>query len=126
MPVYIGRRTQTAVRRIFRRKGIGQRNCSAQKEAWRKKSVKPYIPEKLVAVSRYQRYFPTLSIQMQKDVYTRMAELIKEEGAYCDKGNYKHMAQILTSRTIRSGYCGQRTSASEFLFRFVFNRQIMA
>ena len=59
--------------------------------------MKPYIPEKLVAVSRYQRYFPTLSIQMQKDVYTRMAELIKEESAYCDKGNYKHMAQILTS-----------------------------
>ncbi|MBQ9324206.1 MAG: hypothetical protein IJ246_00380 [Clostridia bacterium] len=84
--------------------------------------MKPYIPEKLVTVSRYQRYFPTLSIQMQKDVYTRMAELIKEESAYCDKGNYKHMAQILTSRTIRSGYCGQRTSASEFLFPIRFQQ----
>ena len=26
-----------------------------------------------------------------------MAELIKEEKEYCDKGNYSHMAQILTS-----------------------------
>ena len=26
-----------------------------------------------------------------------MAELIEEEKEYCDKGNYSHMAQILTS-----------------------------
>ena len=56
-----------------------------------------YIPEKLVSISRYQDYFPTLSPNIQRDVYTRMAELIAEEKQYCDKGNYKHMAQILTS-----------------------------
>lgn len=56
-----------------------------------------YTPEKLVAVSRYQNYFPTLPNNVQSDIYTRIAELIEEEKYYCDKGNYKHMAQILTS-----------------------------
>ncbi len=59
-----------------------------------------YKPEKLVAISRYQNYFPTLSSSVQKDIYERMGELIKEEKQYCDKGNYKHMAQILTSIAI--------------------------
>ena len=59
--------------------------------------MKPYKPEKLVAVSRYQNYFPTLPDEVQKDVYARMSELIEEEKQYCDKGNYKHMAQILSS-----------------------------
>ena len=56
-----------------------------------------YTPEKLVAVSRYQNYFPTLSPDIQRDIYSRMAKLIVEEKQYCDKGNTKHMAQILTS-----------------------------
>lgn len=56
-----------------------------------------YTPEKLVAVSRYQNYFPTLSAPIKKDVYSRIGELAEEEQQYCDKGNFKHMAQILTS-----------------------------
>ncbi len=56
-----------------------------------------YKPEKLVAVSRYRSYFPTLSKELQGNTYTRMLELLEEEKEYCDKGNYKHMAQILTS-----------------------------
>ncbi len=56
-----------------------------------------YTPEKLVAISRYQNYFPTLPGDIQSDVYTRINGLIEEEKKYCDKGNYKHMAQILTS-----------------------------
>ena len=56
-----------------------------------------YTPEKLVTVSRYQNFFPTLSHDIQRDVYSRMAELIAEEKQYCDKGNTRHMAQILTS-----------------------------
>ena len=56
-----------------------------------------YTPEKLVAVSRYQNFFPTLDETVRRDVYARIAELLDEEKEYCDKGNYKHMAQILTS-----------------------------
>ena len=59
--------------------------------------MKPYESRQLVAVSRYRNYFPSLPAEIQKDVYARISELIEEEKAYCDKENYKHMAQILTS-----------------------------
>ena len=59
--------------------------------------MKKYEPKALVAISRYLNYFPSLSAQFQRDVYARMDELLIEEKAYCDKGNYAHMAQILTS-----------------------------
>ena len=51
----------------------------------------------MTAISRYRNYLPTLPKDMQKEVYARMKELIAEERKYCDKGNYSHMAQILTS-----------------------------
>ena len=38
-----------------------------------------YTPEKLVAISRYQNYFPTLSSEIQSDTYARMIELLEEE-----------------------------------------------
>ena len=59
--------------------------------------MKQYTPEKLVAVSRYRKYFPTLPKEVQVDIYARMQQLIAEEKQYCDSGNYKHMAQIFTS-----------------------------
>ena len=59
--------------------------------------MKEYKPEKLVAVSRYQNYFPTLETEIQQEIYLRMSELMDEESKYCDQGNYSHMAQILTS-----------------------------
>ena len=59
--------------------------------------MKQYTPEKLVAVSRYRRYIPTLSRELQADIHARIRELIAEEQRYCDQGNYKHMAQIFTS-----------------------------
>ena len=33
-----------------------------------------YTPEKLVAISRYQNYFPTLSSEIQSDTYARRIE----------------------------------------------------
>ncbi len=59
--------------------------------------MKKYIPEEMVAISRYQNFFPTLPEDIKKDIYSRMNELLNEEKQYCDKGNYEHMAQILTS-----------------------------
>ena len=59
--------------------------------------MKNYVPEKMVAISRYQEYFPTFFSEIQMDIYKRISELIEEEKQYCDKGNYSHMAQILTS-----------------------------
>ena len=70
-----------------------------------------YQAEKMVAVSRYQNYFPTLPRDIQKGVYERISELFEEEKQYCDKGNYKHIAQILTSIAIYEVL--QRHGASE-------------
>ena len=61
------------------------------------KKMKDYEPKQMVAGSRYQNYFPTLQQDIQDDVYARMRELLEEEKQYCDKGNYAHMSQILTS-----------------------------
>ena len=59
--------------------------------------MKKYESKALVAISRYQNYFPSLPTQLQRDVYARMDALLIEEKVYCDKGNYAHMAQIITS-----------------------------
>ena len=59
--------------------------------------MKKYEPQMMISRSRYRRYFPTLEKDIQEDVYVRMRELIQEEKEYCDKGNYSHMSQILTS-----------------------------
>ena len=59
--------------------------------------MKPYTPEKLVAVSRYKKLFPTLPADVQRDTLNRMSVLLEEEKRWCDEGNYKHIAQILTT-----------------------------
>ncbi len=59
--------------------------------------MRKYEPEALVAVSRYKKYVPTLPEKIQRDVYAMMRELLEQEKRWCDKGNYKHIAQILTS-----------------------------
>ncbi len=56
-----------------------------------------YTPERLVAVSRYRNYFPTLPAEIRRETYARMSRLLEEEKEYCDRGNVRHMAQILTS-----------------------------
>jgi len=38
--------------------------------------MKEYKPEKLVAISRYQNFFPTLPENIQSDVYALMEELL--------------------------------------------------
>ncbi len=65
----------------------------------------------MVKISRYQNFFPSLSDDLQKDIFARMRELIEEEKYYCDKGNYEHMAQILTS--IAMYECLQKHGKSE-------------
>ena len=49
------------------------------------RKIKVYTPEKLVAISRYQNYFPTLPQEIREDVYGRMEQLLSEENEYCDK-----------------------------------------
>ena len=88
--------------------------------------MKAYEPKELVAISRYQRFFPTLPADVQRDIYARMSELIEEEKQYCDKGNYSHMAQILTSIAMyevlqRHGYSEEQAYkiVSEEMWKFL-------
>ncbi len=59
--------------------------------------MKKYQSKLMAASSRYQKYFPTLPEEIQQAVFSRMDELLTEEKEYCDKGNYAHMSQIITS-----------------------------
>ena len=59
--------------------------------------MKKYEPMALIGISRCRKYFPSLPDDMQQDICKRIDELIMEHSEYCDKGNYKHMAQIFTS-----------------------------
>ncbi|MBR0473411.1 MAG: L-2-amino-thiazoline-4-carboxylic acid hydrolase [Erysipelotrichaceae bacterium] len=88
--------------------------------------MKKYEPKKMVAISRYQNFFPTLSEDIQNDIYDRMKQLIEEEKEYCDKGNYKHMAQILTSIAMyevlqKHGYSEEEAykTVSEEMWKFL-------
>ena len=47
--------------------------------------MKKYEPKQLVAISRYQNYFPSLPEEIREEVYARISELIEEEKEYCDK-----------------------------------------
>jgi len=59
--------------------------------------MKKYNPKKMIADSRYRRYFDTLSAELQADVLQRMERLLVEEAEWCDKGNYGHMCNILAN-----------------------------
>ena len=50
--------------------------------------AKKYIPEKMVKISRYSNYIPTLPDDIQRDIISKMQKLIEEEKKYCDDGNY--------------------------------------
>ncbi len=88
--------------------------------------MKSYIPEFMTADSRYQNYFPTLPPKIQREVYARMDELLEEEKAYCDKGNYAHMCQIVTSIALyevlqKNGYSEEEAyrAVSEEMWKFL-------
>ncbi len=51
----------------------------------------------MVAKSRYRNFFPSLDDSIKQDIYKRMETLLEEEKYYCDKGNYDHITQIVTS-----------------------------
>ena len=47
--------------------------------------MKAYDAKQLVAISRYQNYFPSLPEENREEVYARISGLIEEEKEYCDK-----------------------------------------
>ena len=47
--------------------------------------MKAYDAKQLVAISRYQNYFPSLPEEIREEAYVRISGLIEEEKEYCDK-----------------------------------------
>ncbi len=62
--------------------------------------MKKYTADALVKQSRHYNYFQTLDESTKNDVLERIGVLIKEEREYCDKGNYKHLANLLTALSL--------------------------
>ena len=60
-------------------------------------ALKKYTPESLVKASRYRKLFSTRPEDVRRDVYSRMRQLLVEERQWCDRGNWLHVAQILTT-----------------------------
>ena len=80
--------------------------------------MKKYEPEKMVAISRYRTCFRTLPDAVKRDVYARMHELLTEEKEFCDRGNYKHLSQILTAIALYE-VLQKHGKSEEETFRFV-------
>ena len=55
--------------------------------------MKQYAPEKLVAISRYRRFVPSLPAELQSDIFARIRELIGEEKRYTDFRRTKTLCQ---------------------------------
>ncbi len=51
----------------------------------------------MIGHSRYRSYFNTLSPALQAQVLQCMQRLIGEEAEWCDKGNYGHLCNILST-----------------------------
>ena len=84
--------------------------------------MKKYKAEKMAAVSRYSAYFQTLPADLRRQVHDRINELVQAEKEFCDRGNYKHLSQILTSIALyevlqKNGY------SEEEAFRIRIQRQ---
>lgn len=50
----------------------------------------------MIKRSRHIDYYNTLDESVKKDVLHRIDELVKEETAYCDKGNYAHFCNMFS------------------------------
>ncbi len=61
-----------------------------------KKPGGKYVSGKMIKQSRHIDYFHTLDENMQREILERIDELVLEEAEYCDKGNYKHLCNMLS------------------------------
>lgn len=80
-----------------------------------------YIGNKMIKASRFIDYFNSLDNNLKKQIVDRIDELIIEESECCDKGNYKHLCNILSAISIyetlqKNGYSEEKafeTTGSE-------------
>lgn len=58
---------------------------------------KAYIPEEMIAKSRFRDYYAQWSSDEQKRLLVIMEKLIRENYSYADNNNYAHMCNLMTS-----------------------------
>ncbi len=60
--------------------------------------TRPYLSHKgMIAASRYKQYIASLSEAEQQTLRDRLQVLVGENREYCDRGNYTHLSNILTT-----------------------------
>ena len=59
--------------------------------------MKRYQAQAMIQKSRHALYFPLLERDVRQDVIARVEQLIREENAFCDRGNYGHLCNIFTA-----------------------------
>lgn len=59
--------------------------------------MKKYIPEEMIAKSRFKDYYAKWNSDEQKRLLEIMEKLIRENSEYADDNNYGHMCNLMTS-----------------------------
>ncbi|RRD92246.1 hypothetical protein EII17_14260 [Clostridiales bacterium COT073_COT-073] len=65
--------------------------------------MKKYEARFLIKKSLYYRLFKSLNKSLQEDILERINVLIREEKAYCDRGNYQHLSDIFAAIALYQG-----------------------
>ena len=56
-----------------------------------------YSAERMIAKSRHIHFYLTLDGELRRAAADRVEQLIREEKAYCDRGNYGHLCNLFTA-----------------------------
>lgn len=58
---------------------------------------KKYVPEKMIAKSRFRNYYATWEPDNRLHLISRMSQLLEENSEYADSKNYSHMCNLITA-----------------------------
>ena len=59
--------------------------------------IKKYVPEKMIAKSRFRNYYATWEPDNRLHLISRMSQLLEENSEYADSKNYSHMCNLITA-----------------------------
>ena len=59
--------------------------------------MKKYAPVKMIAQSRFSRFYETWDNKEKTKLIAKINQLIEEKSEYADSGNYGHLCNLLTS-----------------------------
>ncbi|MBQ6068235.1 MAG: L-2-amino-thiazoline-4-carboxylic acid hydrolase [Bacteroidales bacterium] len=77
--------------------------------------MKRYTPLRMIRSGRYKSCFYGLKPEVRADVLRRMETLVAENHEWCDRGNYGHLCNILSTLAIDQALAARGQSADERL-----------